>query len=54
MRLCVGVGEFDEVAPDKYAHTKRSIGLLNPGYGYMFELTCVSLRIFHPPPEFTT
>ena len=38
MRLVVATGVFDEVDQDVYAHTKRSVNLLDPGYGYFFEI----------------
>ena len=38
MRMLVADGTFDEVEQDQYAHTARSIILLDPGYGYFFEI----------------
>ena len=38
MRMLVAVGVFEEVQQDEYTHTRRSIGLLEPGYGEFFKI----------------
>ena len=38
MRMLVAAGVFEEVQQDEYTHARRSIGLLEPGYGEFFEI----------------
>lgn len=38
MRLLCATGVFEEVSQDSYAHTKRSLNLIDPGYGHFFDV----------------
>lgn len=38
MRMLVADGILDEIEQDEYAHTVRSVNLLDPGYGCFFDV----------------